>query len=226
MKNLGLLSIGGVTVVAIAALIGCGGDSAAGTTGAASCDGSAVEASFADSCAAGLADVFTCWNPNGDCQISGFTTTYANGASLVSSLDQTLQFRSPSNELCGTATAMVGTGALQQVSFLTRAGETYGYEINASTSEVTVVCPGGTRVSIDAEQAQAVQGCSGAGQINICQNVDIVNPIDPNDIDPDDIGNIGSECTDDSQCPDSLGLDFVCCRKIATCLPAISCNAL
>ena len=223
MKNLALLAICRVSFVAIACLIGCGGD---GTSSAATCDGSAVEASFADSCAAGLADVFTCWNPDGDCQISGLTTTYANGASLVSSLDQTLQFRSPSNELCGTATAMLGTAALQQVSFLTRGGETYQYEINPSTSEITVVCPGGMRVTIDAEQAQAVQGCSGSGQVSICENVDIVDPIDPNDVDPNDLGNIGSECTDDSQCPDSLGLDFVCCKRIATCLPVISCNAL
>lgn len=223
MKNSLLLSIFCVTWIVVTSAIGCGGNSAEGTSGAASCDASAVESSFADSCAAGLADVFTCWNPSGNCQVSGLTTTYANGASLVSSLDQTLQFRGPSDELCGTATTMISAGAVQQISFLTRGGETYQYEINVSTSEVTIVCPGGMRVTIDSEQAQAVQGCNGTTQIGTC---DVVAPIDPNDIDPNDIGNVGSDCTNDSQCPDSLGFDFVCCQSVGACLPKLSCDLL
>lgn len=222
MKKFALLSIHTSALAALVFSIGCGGATeGANAIGGIACDESAVEASFGDSCAAGLADVFTCWNPDGDCEVSNFTTTFANGASLISSLDQTLEFRSPSGELCGTATSAVGTGAVQETTFLTRSNETYKYEIDTGTLDVTVVCPGGERVVVDTEQAQAVQSCGGAGQISICENVSVGDPPDPGDL-----GNIGNDCTNDSECPGTLGLEFVCCAAAGACLPKLSCDLL
>jgi hypothetical protein len=41
-----------------------------------------------------------------------------------------------------------------------------------------------------------------------------------------DPGSIGDDCTDDSQCSGTLGLEFVCCQSIGACLPKLSCDFL
>jgi hypothetical protein len=216
MKMIGVIVGLCAPLAALSLLTGCGespftslaGDgSTSGQRGAPpSCDDGALASSFADSCIKGLADIFTCWNPSGNCHVSGFEVTFDNGSGLESSIDGSLRFTGPSGELCGTAQADYAGGA-NEVTFTTPEGDNYLYMIDQETADVTVRCPSGEVVTVDVSEAEALADCSGSDAFTACS----APTYDDVPFDDDDLPDIGADCQSDADCMDFAGIDLMCC---------------
>lgn len=179
------------------------------------CDDDALNSAFAGSCAESLGDMFVCWNPQGDCTLSGTGISYENGAQLESNLSGNSRFISPSGEVCGTYMVDLSGGTDNAVTFTTQGGDTYRFVTDTNTSDLNILCPNGDTFTLTAEEQQALNACTGTGDAaTTCGG---------------DIGPIDGTCVDDSDCPDLAGLDFTCCDYgvgVKSCLPREACPAL
>ena len=180
------------------------------------CDDAAVSSAFAGTCAEGLGDIFICWNPQGECTLSGLGISYENGARIESDLSGNSQFIGPSGEVCGTSMVDLSGGTEDvTVSFSNQSGETYQFVVDDSTSDLTITCSNGDTVTLTAEEQLALDACTNTGDTGtVCGG---------------DIGPIDGTCEDDSDCPSIAGLDFACCdfgSGVSSCLPREACDAL
>jgi len=180
------------------------------------CDDAAVSSAFAGTCAEGLGDIFACWNPQGECTLSGTGISYENGARIQSDPSGNSEFISPSGEVCGTTMVDLSGGTDDvTVRFINQSGEAYQFVVDDTTSDLTITCPNDETVTLTAEEQLALDACTGSGDTaESCTG---------------DIGPIDGTCENDSDCPDIGGIDFTCCDYgvgVKSCLPREACTAI
>jgi len=219
-------------MVAVLAFAGCSDESGTATTfdGGASCR--AATAALQSSCAAGLAEVWDCWRPEGDCEVQGLGVNFENGSRFetvgLSALDEG-RYLGPNGEVCGTFSANDSdpSDGTTSVDFTNPDGEMYTVEseVNLSGSsvevgDITIRCPSGQSVVLSAENQEELQACS--APLELCRNT---ADFDPNDIDPDTFG----ECNTDAECSQDVpGVTLVCCdfSGQGLCQPRETCEAI
>lgn len=178
---------------------------------------------FADACSSALWMAMSCFQPSGACTYavdsttSSVTTTYANGARMVSTNDAAgarVETYAADGSLCATQT-VVGDGVVQ---YVTGDGATFVLTTPSGTSgDLTIGCPDGTSVVVTGEQRQALESCSSntsggsGGTPPMCTLAATGGPT-------------GSTCTTNAQCTTS---GDVCCMisgaPSAFCIAAGSC---
>lgn len=192
-----------LTAATLLGLIGCNGNGDGGGTSAnvgAEC--TSARASLEASCAAGMGDIFECWDPSGGCELEGLGVTFDSGARYegsVTGLDG--RYINSAGQTCGSfevTSTDTSTGSVS-ADFVNQTGETFTLSNNGS-GDVTIGCPGGDSVTLTKRDQQALQACS--APIELCENSG-----NPGDFPDDAFG----ECTRDDECPDVDGVTLVCC---------------
>lgn len=133
-----------------------GGGTTGGTTGGATGGGGSNNAACGlvanlDPCLDGLTSIFTCFDPSGECTLSGGGIQWANGASLEGNALK------KNGTLCGT---METTPDTKTIDFSTPDGQTWRVA-SLDNDDSVVTCPNGTEVSVTATQQEAFQQCAG-----------------------------------------------------------------
>ncbi|MEM7136392.1 MAG: hypothetical protein AAF500_07435 [Myxococcota bacterium] len=208
-----------IAIVGVVILVASCGDNNAGNAGSpnpaanpgASC--TAAAAALGNSCAAGLAQIFECWMPSGDCTVQGFGVNFENGSRFEATDAIGLEGRylGPSGQVCGsfeTGNVDPSMGDVT-VDFTNADGQMFTIESMvtvtgsaADQGDITIRCPGGDSIVLTAQDQEELQACS--APLDLCANT--AGPVDPGDFE-----GIGESCNTTSDCPSIQGINVVCC---------------
>ncbi|MFW5739037.1 MAG: carboxypeptidase-like regulatory domain-containing protein [Myxococcota bacterium] len=166
-----------------------------------SVDCSTIDTAYSGTCAEGLMDIFTCFNPDGACtyNVGTGTLTYENGATMMTS-GSSGTLMGPDGSLCGSFEMDASNTSNVGVMYTNPAGQTWTMWIKENNDQV-IECPNGETVTITSAQATAIQACSGTQATEQCEVVGG--------------GQMPTPCDSQDDCADGE----VCCLNHGYCFP-------